>query len=375
MSADDARRGQEACEATLSVDLDALAANYRLIAATASPAETAPVVKSDAYGLGAGPIARRLWAEGARSFFVARLCEGEALRGQLGDGRPATVLVLDGCQPGSAPRLAAAALSPVLNSLEQVAAWSAHGRARDRPLDAALHIDTGMNRLGLGLADTAVLAGEPDRMRGFGLSLVLSHLACADRPDHPMNPSQAARFGQAAMLFPGVRRSLASSGGVFLGPAYALDMVRPGISLYGGGPFGAPDGRVRAVATLHAPIVQVREVCAGEPIGYGAAFHAARPMRIAVAAAGYTDGVLRAASPGGYGWLDGAPCAFVGRISMDLIALDVTDHDAARAGATVELLGPNVALDDLARAAGTLSHEVLARIGARTRRLYVGAQA
>ena len=279
--------------------------------------------------------------------------------------------------------LARAELTPVLNSGEQVDAWSAHARGENRSRRAALHIDTGLNRLGLSFFDAAALAATPSHLAGLELSLVMSHLACADQPGHAMNDEQAARFAQGCALFPGVPRSLASSGGLFQQSDYTLDMVRPGISLYGGGPFGRPDTRLQPVAWLHAPVLQVREVSPGETVGYGAAFRAERPMRIAVVAAGYADGVLRGASPkgyeqGGYGWLDGTACPFLGRISMDLIALDVTDHDAARPdpcqpGDRIELLGANVAVDDLARSAGTIALEVLTRIGARGRRVYLGA--
>jgi alanine racemase len=359
-------------QATLTVDLSALADNYRLFSSIAGPAETAPVVKADGYGLGVGPVARRLWAEGARSFFVARVAEGETLRRELGDDRSAVIYVLDGCPVGSAARLLRADLTPVLNSLLQIEDFAGYARAQGRHLDCALHIDTGLNRLGLRVEEAQALVLAKDRMLGIEVGLVVSHLACSCDPDCPMNRQQAELFAQACSLFPGARRSLASSAGVFLDRAYRLDQVRPGVSLFGGGPFGRTDRSLRPVVRLDAPILQVRQVSPGESVGYGAAFRAERPMRIAVIGAGYADGVLRATSPGGYGWLE-KRCGIVGRISMDLIALDVTDCEAALPGAFIELIGPNVALDDVARAAGTIAYEILTRLSPRLPRRYIGA--
>jgi alanine racemase len=359
-------------EARLEVDLDALAANFRLIAGLAGASQTAPVVKADAYGLGLAPVARRLWAEGARAFFVARVGEGAQLRAALGPDRPATVWVFDGCPPGAAPMLARADLIPVLNSFTQIDDWGLHAISLGRRLSAALHLDTGLNRLGLRPEEARALALSPDRLRPLDVELVVSHLACGSQADHPMNAAQLGRFAEVSALFPGVPRSLAASGGVFLGADYLLDQVRPGISLYGGGPFASPDPRLACVATLHAPILQVRQVSSGETIGYGADFTATRASRIAIVGAGYADGVLRSSSPGSYGWLDGQAFPLVGRISMDLIALDVTDSRNAQPGADIELIGPNVPLDEVARRAGTISYEVLARIGARVGRRYLG---
>ena len=359
-------------EARLFVDLDALAANYRLIASLAGVAETAPVVKADAYGLGIGPVARRLWAEGARGFFVARVSEGVALRAALGPSRAATVWVFDGCPPGAAPVLTKADLTPVLNSFTQIDDWGLHALSLGRRLSAALHIDTGLNRLGLRPQEARALAVSPDRLRPLELELLVSHLACGDQAGHPMNPVQLDRFDEISKLYSGVPRSLSASGGVFLGADYGLEQVRPGISLYGGGPFAAPDPRLSCVATLTAPILQIRNVLPGETIGYGADFTATQAMRIAIVAAGYADGVLRSSSPGAYGRLDGQACPLVGRISMDLIALDVTDRPNAQSGADIDLIGRDVPLDEVARRAGTISYEILTRIGARVLRLYSG---
>ncbi|MGC1302182.1 MAG: alanine racemase C-terminal domain-containing protein, partial [Caulobacteraceae bacterium] len=233
---------------------------------------------------------------------------------------------------------------------------------------------TGLNRLGLRVEEAAELAGARDRLGGIELELIISHLACADDPDSPMNPRQAAAFAAACEHFPGVRRSLANSAGVVLGGDYLHDLVRPGIALYGGGPCGKTDPAFRPTAMLDAPILQVRSIRPGETVGYGATYTATSPRRAAVIAAGYADGVLRVGSPQGYGWLNGAACAFLGRISMDLIALDVTDCEATP-GDRVELFGPNLALDRAATAAGTIAYELLTRVGPRAARHYLGRDA
>jgi alanine racemase len=361
--------------ARLTIDLDALAANHAVLKALAGAAEVAPVVKADGYGLGSGPVARRLWAEGARTFFVARLEEGEALRAQLGPARPAPIYVLDGATAGSAPRLAAAGLLPVLNSPAQVEVFAAYARAQmstSSALPCALHLDTGMHRLGLTRDELEVLAAAPDRLQGLDLRLLMSHLACADQEEHRLNAQQAGRFKAARGLLPGAPGSLANTGGVFLGPEFHHDLVRPGIGLYGGGPFGKTHPRLRQVATLAAPILQLRAVSQGETVGYGATFTADRAYRVAVVAAGYADGVLRSSAPRGRVWFGGAHRAILGRISMDLMAIDVTGCEDARPGAMVELLGPHVTVDDAAEAAGTASYEVLTRLGHRAERVYLG---
>jgi alanine racemase len=356
-------------DARLTIDLDALAANYRALKAQAGGVEVAPAVKADAYGLGAAIVADRLWAEGARAFYTARLSEGVALRQSLGD-REATIHVLDGVTPGSAPALEAAGLTPVLNSLPQIEAWNSH--ARGGRLKAAIHVDTGMNRLGLRLEEIRVLLGAMDRLKHVEVVQVMSHLACANEPDHPLNARQLERFQEAAALFPDARRSLANSAGIFLGGPYAFDQVRPGISLYGGGPRDVPDDRIKAVATFEAPILQVRNVPRGESIGYGGAFTASDNTRVAIIAAGYADGLPRAAHPRGSVWFDGQRRPILGRISMDLSAVDITDCDAARPGAMVQIIGPDLPVDDAAAAAGTTAYELLTRIAPRARRAVKG---
>ena len=351
---------ESAAEARLTIDLDALAANHTLLRRLAGGAEVTPVVKADAYGLGVGPVALRLAAEGARGFFVARVAEGEELRGVLGGGP--TIYVLDGCPPGVGRRLEEAALTPVLNSLEQVRDWSG------RP--CALHVDTGINRLGVTVSEASALAAS-----GLSPQVLMSHLACADIPGHPMNARQLHAFVGLRSLFPAARACFANSGGLFLGSDYHFDMVRPGITLYGGGPFEASDARIAPVVTFDAPILQVRETAAGDAVGYGAGFVTERPTRIAIVAAGHADGVLRAAYPSGQVWFAGDRRAVLGRISMDLVAVDVTGCDAARPGALVQLLGDKILLDEAAAAAGTISYEVLTRLSPRARRVWRGSAA
>lgn len=347
-------------DSRLTIDLDALAANYATLRAAARGAEVAPVVKADGYGLGAGAIAHRLYGEGARTFYVARLAEGEALRAALAE-RGAEILVLDGAVAGASERLRAAGLTPVLNSLEQVALWRAEGEGRP----AALHVDTGMNRLGLTLDEADAVA----RSGGLRLSLIMSHLACADEPESAKNLDQLTAFRTARALFSGVPASLANSAGVFLGPDYAFDMVRPGIALYGGGPSGRPDARLRAVATLEAPILQVRNVPAGDTIGYGATFIAERPLRVAILAAGYADGVLRSGSSRSFAAVNGLRAPVIGRISMDLIALDVSDTSAS-VGDLAQLFGPEMPIDEVAVASHSLAYELLVRLSPRLQRSY-----
>ncbi|MFZ5720123.1 MAG: alanine racemase [Pseudomonadota bacterium] len=355
--------------ARLTIDLDALAHNRAVVAAEASGAEVAAVVKADGYGLGAGPIARRLWTEGTRSFFVARVAEGEALRIELGE-RPAAIYVLDGLVPGGAERLAAAALTPVISTAAQAQAAVSRAEALGA-YDVAVQVDTGMNRQGLTLDEARALVDAPHGLRRLGVTLVMSHLGSAAEPAEARNAAQLAAFREAASLFPAARASLAASAGGFLGPDFRFDMVRAGVTLFGGGPEERPDPRLRAVATLTAPIADLRNLQPGDRIGYGATFTAERPMRVAVVAAGYADGVIRASAGKGRAWVSGARRPLLA-VTMDLLVIDLGDL-AAAIGDHVELLGPNILLDDCAQAAGTVAHEVLVRLSRRAERVYLGA--
>lgn len=357
--------------ARLSVDLDALAANFHTLRSLSVGAEVAPVVKAQGYGMGAEAVALRLWDEGARSFFVARAAAGEALRAALGPSRPAAIHVFDGCVEGAAPRLAAADLIPALASLEDVARWREQSKGGPR-LKAALHAETGLNRLGLAPDDCARLSKTPSLLEGLDVQLVMSHLACGADPDHPLNARQLATFRDVAAIFPSVRASLSASGGILFGEDYRFDLVRPGVALYGGGPRDVPDPRLKTVAVMEARILAVREVKPGESVGYGARWTAERPTTLAIIGAGYADALLCANFPNGAVWFDGALRPFAGRLSMDLAAIDVTGSGAARPGEWVELFGTNLPVETAARNAGTLCYELLTGLGARTPRVYRG---
>jgi alanine racemase len=356
--------------ARLTIDLDALAQNLARLRREAVGAEVAPVVKADGYGLGVGPVSRRLWAEGARRFFVAHLSEGEALREALGPDRPAAIYVLDGLVAGAGERLIAAGLTPVLSTLPQVVAAEALAAA-GRGLAVGLHIDTGMHRQGLTLDEARAYAQGASRRAGLDIGLVMSHLGSAADPAHPRNAEQLERFLAARALFPEGLASLAASAGVYLGPDYRFDIVRPGVSLYGGGPRETPDPDFRAVARLEAPILDIRRLPAGAMLGYGAGVVLKEPRRVAVVAAGYADGVIRAAKGGGQAWVAGARRPLL-VVNMNLLAVDVGDAPV-QVGEMVELLGDNLPIDDLAAAAGTVAHEVLVRLSGRAERSYLGA--
>jgi len=344
--------------ARLTLDLAALAANHAILRAAAPAAVVAPVVKADGYGLGAGLISGRLWDEGARDFFVARLSEGLALRGALGPGRPARIFVLDGLSGADAGVLVDASLTPVLNSAEDIARWRGAGAG------CGIHIDTGMNRLGIDIDDARAAAD-------LKVELVMSHLACAADPASPRNERQLSLFREARARFPNAPASLAASAGIYLGPGYHFDMVRPGISLYGGGPREVPDPAFKAVARLEAPILQVRDLSPGDAVGYGDGFVADRAMRIGLLAAGYADGLLRRAMGRASAWIGAAPAPILS-VSMDLLAVDLTRSPGAKPGDLVELLGPNAHVDDLAAATGTVAHECLVRLSARAERVGLG---
>jgi alanine racemase len=360
----------ESAAARLSIDLSALTHNHAVLRREAAGAEVAPVLKADGYGLGAGPVGVRLWDDGARSFFVARLSEGEALRAALTPDRPATIYVLDGFTDGSGPRFAAAGLTPALCTLPQVAAAQAWAGGSGRPFAVALHIDTGMNRQGLTPEEARALVQGTDRLRGLEVGLLMSHLGSAENPENPRNASQLARFLEVRSLFPRARASLSASAGTFLGPDYRFDMVRPGVSLFGGGPQERPDARLKAVAALTAPIAAIRNLRPGDILGYGDSVRIAAPTRAAVVAAGYADGIIRAGKAGGYAWFAGARRPLL-IVTMDLLVIDLGDAEAAP-GDPVELLGPNALLDDLAKAAGSVAHEVLVRLSRRAERTYLG---
>ncbi len=356
--------------ARLTIDLDAMAHNLAVLRAEALGAEVAPVLKSDGYSLGAATLAHRLWAEGVRSFFVARVSEGEALRAALTPDRPAAIYILDGLPDGCGPRMTAASLTPALCSPAQVAEAAAFAQSLPQPWSVALHFDTGMSRQGLSLDEGRALAQSLDSLRNLDVALVMSHLGSGSAPENPRNTSQLEKFLDARALFPNARASLSSSSGIFLSDDYRFDLVRPGISLLGGGPQGVPDPRLRAVATLTAPILDIRTLRPGDIVGYGDSVRITEPTRAALVAAGYTDGVLRAARGGGRAWFAGALRRMI-VVNMDVILIEIGDAEA-RIGDLVELVGPNALLDHLSAASGTSSHEVLVHLSRRAERVYLG---
>jgi alanine racemase len=313
------------------------------------------VVKADGYGLGAVGASRALAQAGARVFFTATSQEGVRVRRALGDGPQ--IFVLNG-PSGDIDVMQTHKLTPVLNSMAQIKAWEARGAA-------ALHIDTGMNRLGVGPEE---LPHAMSALKETSLALVMSHLACASDVRHPHNPMQLRRFVDAASLFPRAPLSLAATSGALIGADYHFDLIRPGVGLYGSGALDADSPKLATAAVVEAPILQVRDVETGETFGYGATFTATEKMRTATVALGYADGYLRSLGGRGYGVLGGAKRPILGRISMDLIIIDVTGCAEAQPGAMVEFLGPNAPLDEIAGLANTAPYEVLTTFAGTVRK-------
>jgi len=362
--------------AILTIDLEALQDNWRLLAKRASPAECGAAVKGNAYGLGLAPVVRALWEAGCRSFFVAKPSEGQELRGLLPD---AIIYVLDGLSSGQAEFYAKLNLTPALVSSEEAREWAAFGRVYGRKLPCALHVDTGINRLGFTSAEFSALLQDTITMKGLSPTLLMSHLACSDEPSHPLNAKQRDAFAEVRKKLPDVPASFANSSGIFLGADYLHDLVRPGIALYGGNPTPEAANPMRPVAHLEGVVIQVRDISEGVTVGYGATWTAKRPSRIAVIGAGYRDGVPRSLSSKyvdgpAQVFLAGRRCPIIGRISMDMMAIDVTDlpPTAVARGARAEIFGKHIPIDEAATWARTISYELLTRLGSRYARLYSG---
>ncbi|MES2816750.1 MAG: alanine racemase [Pseudomonadota bacterium] len=340
---------------TLTIDLDAIAANWRALDRMSGPGvQTAAVVKADAYGLGVTRIARSLAAAGARRFFVAQSEEGAAVRQALGPGPQ--IAVLSGHMAGDTEMIHDLDLTPMLNSLEQIT----------RHLESlpghpfGVQLDTGMNRLGVEMLEWQAVAPI---LIDTGPELLMSHLACADEPDHPLNEAQLAAFHEMTDGT-GLPRSLAATGGILLGPRYHFDLTRPGVGLYG----GLPHEAAIPALTLSLPVIQTREVAPGEAVGYGCTWVADRPSLIATLAAGYADGLPRTLSNKAHLWDGDTPCPLVGRVSMDLITVDITH--LPEVPKSLDILGPNQPVDALADMAGTIGYELLTALGPRYTRRY-----
>lgn len=355
----------------LTIDLGALRDNYLALAAMAPTSQTAAVVKADAYGLGADIVSQVLFEAGCRNFFVAHIDEALALRLRL--SAEARIFVLNGLQPGNETSCAAMAVTPVLNSLEQIAQWAAHAKNLGKTLPAAVQIDTGMCRLGLSPEELEVLASRPQLLDGIDIAFVMSHLACADEPDHLSNAAQLSVMRKAAVAFPDVSVCFSNSGGIFLGNDYHNSLLRPGIALYGGAPSVTRPNPMTPVVRLDVAVIQTRDVPAGSLVGYGGSFEAAGPTRLATIAAGYADGLPRSLSNRGAAWYNGVRLPIAGRVSMDSIILDISalPLGTLTQGSFVQMIGPDQTLEDIAEDAGTIAYEILTGLGRRYRRNYI----
>ncbi|MCI9865977.1 alanine racemase [Rhizobium skierniewicense] len=364
----------------VTIDLSALADNWRDMARRSGKARASAVVKADAYGMGIEDCGATLYHAGARDFFVASVAEGVTLRPHAPEAR---IFVLSGLWPGQEGHVFNNDLVPVIASEEQLSFWMGTLAERgDHPF--ALHVDTGFNRLGLPLEDALFLAEDSTRPASFDPVLVLSHLACADTPSSPMNALQLESFRQVSQAFKGIESSLSASAGIFLGADYHFDLTRPGIALYGGEAVNDMTNPMRPVAKAEARIIQIRDAGEGQTVSYGGTHRLTRASRLAIASVGYADGYHRSLSGSGiplrdmgnggaHGFINGHKVPVAGRVTMDLTIFDVTDvpPNAIRAGDYVELFGPNVAVDDVARAAGTIGYEMLTGLGLRYERQYL----
>jgi alanine racemase len=360
--------------ALLSIDLEAVKQNYRRLEQELKGTPSAAVVKADAYGLGAARVAPALAEAGARSFFVALPEEAMALRMVLG-AEPA-IYVLGGPLRGAESDYLAHDIIPVLNSLGDIKHWREVAAHEGRPLPAALHVDTGMNRLGVPQAELDLVAQDHNRLKGLDLLLLMSHLACADDADHPQNAEQLAAFEAARVRLPAMPASFANSSGIFLGSAYHFDLGRPGVALYGVNPTPGKPNPMRQVVHLQGKIMQLRDVDAPQCVGYGATFRVSGPTRLATVGVGYADGYLRSLSNRGSGVIGGIRVPLVGRVSMDLITFDVSavPPEVARPGAFIDLFDPEGGVDELAEQAGTIGYEILTALGRRYHKTYLGGE-
>ncbi len=365
--------GNTTATTRLAIDLDAIACNWHRLRARHG-GDVAGVLKADGYGLGAARIGPRLLAEGCRHFFTAHPQEALAIRPLLPG---AMIGVLNGLWPGEASHYAEHDLLPALGTLREIAAWTAEARRLGRALDAMLHVDTGMNRLGLDAEEFAALVACPRLLDGVRLRYVMTHLSAADTPGHPLNATQRLGFADAcdrldAVLGARLPRSVANSSGVFLGPTFASDLARPGAALYGINPVPGQPNPMRPVLRLSAQVLTLRRVAEGGTVGYSGAWTAGRDSVIATVGVGYADGLPRALCNTGRASFDGKPVPLVGRVSMDLTTYDITDHPEVRPGSWLELIGPDLSPDEVASRAGTNAYEILTSLGRRYQREYVG---
>lgn len=354
--------------AILTIDLGAVRENYRILKSMLGGARCAGVVKANGYGLGAVEVARALCLEGCDTFFVAHLSEALELRADIG-AEPA-IYVLNGLAPGSEASAADAEVTPVLNSLEQLAAWRRTAHALEARLPAALQVDSGMSRMGMSPSEVDAIAADPELLNGIDVTLVMSHLACADEPDNPANEQQRLAFDALRSRLPDAPASFANSSGVFLGKAFHYDLARPGVALYGINPTPGQANPMKPVVRLDVKVIQTREIGDGVGIGYGFSARARQAMRLATIALGYADGWHRRAA--GAAWFKEAKLPFAGRVSMDSIILDASalPHGELQSGDLVELIGPHQDVDAVAAYGHTIGYEILTGFGRRFHRVY-----
>jgi alanine racemase len=358
---------------TLTIDLAAIEANWRALSHKALTVECAAVVKANGYGLGIEPVTTTLAKAGCKTFFVADIAEARRVRSRA---RDATIYILNGCSPEDSPAFVELNAKPVINSMTELAEWDAFVAAHNWQGGAALQVDTGMNRLGITALEAAALAPRV-QTENHGITLLMSHLACAEIPDHPLTASQINLFRDIRALYSGIPASLANSSGIFVSDSTHCDLTRPGAALYGVNPTPGRDNPMQGVVELAGRILQIRGVAANETVGYDATWTAKRASRIVVVAVGYADGLLRAASagdekPGGTAMIAGHRCPIAGRISMDLICVDVTDlpDGVVHRGDYATFIGGGIGIDDFAASAGTIGYEVLTRLGMRCHLTY-----
>lgn len=351
----------------LTIDLSALRHNYSAIARHIAPTRAAAVVKADAYGLGASRVAPAFYDAGCRDFFVAHLGEAIALKPVLQPD--ATLYVLNGLQPGTEEACVREGVLPVLNSLEQVENWAVLAAKQDKKLPALLQLDTGMSRLGLSPKEFENLLENSALLDNIDIKFVISHLASGDEPENAANARQLANMTALLARLPKLPVAFANSGGTFLDKTYHFDLARPGVALYGVG----PKSEIVPVLTLSARVIQVRDIDKGAAVGYGGAYVAEGPMRVATIAVGYADGWFRSLSNKGAAFYGDTRLPIIGRVSMDSITLDVSalPESTLKLGSLVELIGPHQRLEDVARDCDTIPYEILTALGNRYARVYV----
>ncbi|KAB2704014.1 MULTISPECIES: alanine racemase [Brucella] len=351
----------------LTIDLSALRHNYSAIARHIAPTRAAAVVKADAYGLGASRVAPAFYDAGCRDFFVAHLGEAIALKPFLQPD--ATLYVLNGLQPGTEEACAREGILPVLNSLEQIENWAALATRQGKKLPALLQLDTGMSRLGLSPKEFERFLENATLLDAIDIKFVISHLASGDEPENAANARQLANMTALLARLPKLPVAFANSGGSFLDKTYHFDLARPGVALYGVG----PKSEIIPVLTLSARVIQVREINKGAAVGYGGAYIAEGPMRVATIAVGYADGWFRSLSNKGAAFFGDTRLPIIGRVSMDSITLDVSalPEGTLKLGSLVELIGPHQRLEDVARDCDTIPYEILTALGNRYARVYV----